>query len=384
MPGVDRSMYSTAVYSAHSRLARVAVGAAPLLALLLQSRPAAAQTVAFSSTSFNSGKLGTSWDHTVPAGGQGRYLLYGISVDWTGGSPTVMSAQYKGVDLVKLGSADDPGRSHIEIWGMANPPEGANLASVRLTANASFVAGAASFTGVTATGPIGALVSATGTSTRATLNLASVTGEQLFTVYASGTEPLSLDPEAPLQRHWFFAAGGGGSGPGGGSASIAWNASPSQGWLLAGLVLRPDLPTDGGTPPAPDAAPDTPPPGMDGSTTPDTGGPTTPDTGSTMPDTGGSTPDTGPAMPDGGSPIPDAGVDVDAPDAVTATDAGPDPVDGATARDSAGAPDVAISVRDIDVRVGCACRLGAPAPPAAAAPALVVLLGLVLTRRRRR
>jgi hypothetical protein len=305
--------------------------------LLVAEPPLSAQSVSFWSTSSNTGGVNLGWSHTIAPGGEARYLLVGVSVDWSSRSPTVMSATYAGLPLGLLGTADDPGRAHLEIWGLPDPPEGNNLMSVRLTENASVAAGAASFTGVDPVRSTGPFLFAAGSSARATLELPTVAGERSFSVYAAGTDPSSLDTESPHEGHWARLFGGGGSGPGGAGPTIVWNASPSQSWILAGITLKPLLlpGADAGDPDggvadaaAPDASPD-------------------PDAVDSAEEHPGDPPDS--ANP--GDSVLDA-PGFDSPEDVAASfDGTPDEVS-----------DGAVVIRDIDLRIGCACRAGASAP----------------------
>jgi MYXO-CTERM domain-containing protein len=343
--------------------------AVPLLLLLLAAAHPASAQVAFSSASANTGRIASGWDHTVPAGGQGRYLLFGVSIESSVDAPTVMSATYAGLPLTRLGFADLAGTGRIEIWGLANPPEGTNLASVRLTANAFFTAGAASFTGVDQASSTGLFTTAMGSSGGAAINVSSAAGDRVFTVYASDTDPISLDADSPQQRHWFIIRGAGGSSPGGSGDPVRWTANPSQTWLLAGLAVK--APVSAGT----DAGSDTAVADSNGppaDALPDTAGP---DAATPPADASGSTDgvpprDTG-GVSDAGTPSADGSIPSGGSDGLAA------------GRDSAHPDEDNIAVRDIDVRVGCACRHGPEGRAGVATPSLLALLAAALRRRSR-
>ena len=333
--------------------------------LCLFARLAEAQVVV-SATSSNTGAIAIGWDHTVPPGGQNRYLLFGVSVDWTNRTPTVQSATYGGVALTRLATADSAGASHLEIWGLANPPEGLNLASVRLTANAGLTAGAVSFTGVDQTSSTGPFLFSTGSGMRVTVASLSAAGDRVFSVVAADGDPIALTAEAPHQSHWFVGNGAGGSSPGGGAQTIAWNASSSQNWTLGSLVVKAaTTDADGGTTdasPATDASPDS---GVDAGTT--DAGPDRANDGLPSADLagsdGGSGSDGGASGADGGGASADSGGS-GADGGGSGADGGGSGADGGGAGPDASvsAADAAIGFRDIDVRVGCACDLGGSGP----------------------
>ncbi len=245
-----------------------ALGALLGLLLLLVTAPVRAQAVALVSSSFNAGSLQASWDHTVPPGGQNRYLLVGVSLRHVQRATVVAEARF--VDaanvtrpLALLGSATFPGQVRIELWGLAAPSEGQGVITVRLDATGGLVAGALSFTGVHQVASIGALVSNMGTGATASVAVPSATGEAIVSVFANNGFVLPV-PRAPHTSQWAFQGqlfGAGGHEAGRTGATVVWDTpGASLPWLLAGVSVKPaqpaTLPPDAGPP---DLPPDLPP-----------------------------------------------------------------------------------------------------------------------------
>jgi MYXO-CTERM domain-containing protein len=389
----------------------------PLLALLAvagSAGSAAAQSVTFVSSSFNSGSLQAAWSHTVPAGGQDRYLLVGVSLRHVQRATVVTEARF--VDamnvtqpLTMIGSATFTGQARVELWGLAAPGEGEGVITVRLDASGGLVAGALSFNGVHQTTPAGPVVSNMGMSDSASVVVPSAPGEAIVSVFAGNGNVLPV-AGAPHVGRWSFQGlllGTGGSEPGRAGATVFWDSpGASQPWLLAGLSLKPaqvvapppdaapDLAPDVMPPPADVAVLDTTPPPVDTAPPPADTGPPPADTAATD-GPGGGTLDSSPSPADtsvvDSTPI-DAGPGPDdRPDtgAVPADGGGGGTDAGSTGDGGAGASDGGDARVDVHGRaydIGCACRFGAPAAGPSAGPlaALALLALLALVRRRRR
>jgi hypothetical protein len=240
-------------------------GARPLgallgLLLLLVTAPVRAQAVALVSSSFNTGSLQASWSHTVPPGGQNRYLLVGVSLRHVQRATVVSEARF--VDaanvtqpLALLGSATSPGQVRIELWGLAAPSEGQGVITVRLDATGGLVAGGLSFTGVHQVASIGAVVSNMGTGATASVAVPSATGEAIVSVFGNNGIVLPV-PRAPHTSQWAFQGqlfGAGGHEAGRTGATVVWDTpGASLPWLLAGVSVKPAqpvaLPPDAGPP----------------------------------------------------------------------------------------------------------------------------------------
>jgi hypothetical protein len=382
---------------------------AVLLALLVvagSARSAAAQSVTFVSSSFNSGSLQAAWSHTVPAGGQDRYLLVGVSLRHVQRATVVTEARF--VDamnvtqpLTMIGSATFTGQARVEMWGLATPSEGQGVITVRMDASGGFVAGALSFNGVHQTAPAGPVVSNMGMSDTASVVVPSAPGEAIVSVFAGNGNVLPV-ARAPHVGRWSFLGlllGAGGSEPGRAGATLLWDSpGASQPWLLAGLSLKPAQPVAPPPDASPDLAPDVMPPPTDVAALDTTPPPvdTTPPPADTAPTDGpgGGAVDSSPSPADtrvvdstpiDGGPGPDDRPDtgaVPADGGGGGTDAGPTGDGGADATDGG---DARVDVHGRAYDIGCACRFGAPAagqPSAGPLAALALLALLTLARRR--
>lgn len=200
-----------------------------------------------------------TWSHTVA--GSNRILMVGVSLR-NSGTPnqTVGSVTYNTVGLTWLGSAGYTTNSHVEIWYLVGPATGAHNVVVTLTAgNAAtrIVAGAASFTGVKQTTPLGSFMSAasTTTSSPATVDVTSVNeGEVvmdcLMVRVPSGTTTTATAAGGQTQRWNAVSTYGSSSnargasshkpGPvGGGTVTMSWTLSNNQYWAIGAVALKP-------------------------------------------------------------------------------------------------------------------------------------------------
>ncbi|MCA9012136.1 MAG: DUF4347 domain-containing protein, partial [Planctomycetaceae bacterium] len=117
---------------------------------------------------------GTSltFSHTVAAG-TNRVMFVEIAIDGLGANVT--SVTYGGVALTQVGRG--AGNHAVEIWKLVNPTVGTANVVINFAGTTTAAAGATTFNGVDQTTPNGTFVSATGTSTTATFNVASAVGD---------------------------------------------------------------------------------------------------------------------------------------------------------------------------------------------------------------
>lgn len=156
-----------------------------LLFLAAVSSRAQAQIAFDASSSANTGAVdqtSLTWSHTVGAGSN-RILVVGVSIRNSAGQ-TVSSVTYAGVGLTFIGAQSNGTNSRIEMWRLLAPATGTNSIVVTMSAGAHFVGGAASFTGVDQTTPLGTFVSATGNTSTPTVNASSATGEVVIDTLA--------------------------------------------------------------------------------------------------------------------------------------------------------------------------------------------------------
>ncbi|MFI3186795.1 MAG: DUF4347 domain-containing protein [Methylococcaceae bacterium] len=118
-----------------------------------------------------------TWSHTVNSG-TNRVLFVELSIN--GVSAIANSVTYGGVSMTLVGRAG--GNHGIEIWRLINPTVGTANVVASLAGATPVAGGAATFNGVNQTTPTGTFVSATGTSTTASVTVASATGDVVMDV----------------------------------------------------------------------------------------------------------------------------------------------------------------------------------------------------------
>jgi len=200
-----------------------------------------------------------TFSHTVGAG-TNRLLIVGVSIRNIDAGDTVNSVTYGGVSLTRAGFVANGNRSRVEIWSLVSSPTGSNNVVVTLIgANiASFVVGAASFTGVNQTSPLGSFSSATGRSTTPSVNVTSVNeGEVVIDVVGKQNNSETLVVNSSQSQRWnrmttnpgnnAAKENGAGStepGPdGGGNVLMSWSLANSRQWAIGALAIKPANPT---------------------------------------------------------------------------------------------------------------------------------------------
>jgi uncharacterized repeat protein (TIGR01451 family) len=162
---------SAAPHPTRARATKVLGALALLLALLAVPYSRAQVAVADPSTNGTADLTGSgtvTFTHTTSAT-TNRLLIVGVSMNITNSTTTgVVSVTYNGTALNFVGAHNDAGLTRrVEMWYLLNPATGANLTinvNVNVTAGQTVgvVAGAATFSGVDQTVPLGTFVSADG------------------------------------------------------------------------------------------------------------------------------------------------------------------------------------------------------------------------------
>jgi MYXO-CTERM domain-containing protein len=360
----------------HLRPRRAGLFAAALLASLAAPRPAGAAVIldAFAQGSTASSN---SLDNTAFTVGTGNDRLMIIVVSMNGEVP-VTSVSYRGINATRYfvqGSSQPGSLCRTEIWRLVDPPSGASVVKVTLSSATEFGVGVVSYSNVDQKTPTSMVTTATGGTSPVRVSVAVPDSRPVLAATClGGSWAMRMGPDAVHgpgdTTLWDFTeknvVGLGAQQVAQGGGTVSWNVTWADpfAWAAAGLSITPA----GLMPPPPDAAPDL---------APDVG----PDVGrDTRPpgDPMAAPPDAG---PDAAAPPPlDAGADgQELADAqVPEEDPDPPPADGPLARpgDPGGT-----TIRDVNLEVGCACRLGGHGRPVLL-PALA--LGLLLVRRRRR
>ncbi|HEX9636205.1 MAG TPA: hypothetical protein VGB99_01630, partial [Acidobacteriota bacterium] len=229
--------------------------------------PSAAQEQGIGFDAATSADTGTAtaasltFSHTVGATGVDRLLIVGVSIR-NSGSQTVSSVTYGGVGLTQVGAISNSNKARVEIWRLVAPATGANDVEVTMSAAARFVAGAASFTDVDQSAPLGAFSSNTGSSTTPTVDLSGLLeGEVVIDTIANENlatgNPLPIAGAGQTER-WndrTTSSSAGENTPGagstepapaaGGSINMSWTLEASRNWAIGAVVLKPTNPANG-------------------------------------------------------------------------------------------------------------------------------------------
>jgi MYXO-CTERM domain-containing protein len=373
----------------HLRPRTAGLFAAALLASLSAPRPGRAAVVldAFAQGSTASSP---SLDNTAFTVGTGSDRLMIIVVSMNGEVP-VTSVSFRNISATRyfIQASNQPGAlCRTEIWRLVDPPSGAGFVKVSLTSATEFGVGVISYSGVDQKTPTSTVTTATGGTSPIRVSVPAPDNRPVLAVAClGGTWAMRAGPDAVAGPNdavvWDFTeknvVGLGAQQTQQGGGTVSWNVTwpDTFAWVAAGVSITPvpppPPPPDAGPDLAPDVGPDTRPPN-------DPMPPPLPDAGVDLPPP--------PPPPDAGEdaqiPEEDAGEIEPGPDAdIVSDDAdadidppppgdGPVPVPG----DPSGT-----TVRDVNLEVGCACRLGGHGRPGLL-PALA--LGLLVVRRRRR
>ena len=118
-----------------------------------------------------------SFAHTVAAG-INTELFVEVAIDGLGANVTGVT--YGGQALTQVGRGT--GNHAVEIWALAAPAAGLHNVTINFAGNTAATAGAITFNGVDQISPTGTFVSASGTSTAASVAVASAPGDLVLDV----------------------------------------------------------------------------------------------------------------------------------------------------------------------------------------------------------
>lgn len=206
---------------------------------------AGAAIVLDSTTNANGITALLTWSHTV---GMGNSRLLIVGTAHRDGNMSVTSVTYGGTALTSIGSQNGPGnQNQATLWYLINPPTGTANISVSLSGSKDVTAGAASFTGVNQTTPLGTLNSLSGTSTTASVVVSSAAGEVVIDAVAANGDAVSLTAAGGQSVLWNIGTGtaggnvrGGSSNqPGASSVTMSWTLAASKPWAIGAISLKP-------------------------------------------------------------------------------------------------------------------------------------------------
>lgn len=209
----------------------------------------AAVTVDATSNVVTSTRTATSasWSHTVGTGSN-RMLVVGVSLVDTS-TNNVTGITYGSVALTRIGTVSRTSSSYryiTEIWYLLSPASGTDTITVNVANTASIVAGAVSFAGVNLGDPIGAFVSANGSSRTPSVNATTVAGDVVIdTMTTRGGRTCTVGSGQTAQWNPTSAGGSGyAKGQGstklaaGGSTTMSWSINQSSNWTIGAVPIH--------------------------------------------------------------------------------------------------------------------------------------------------
>ncbi len=189
-----------------------------------------------------------TWQHTISATANDRYLLVGVSTGTSAVTPTAVSFGAQPMGLI---ASRVNGSSGAFIYGLVAPGRGTGTITVTLPAGpCSVVAGSLSYTGVLQASSTGTAATAAGTGTSASASPSTVQGDKVIAVLASNGAT-SATPQAGATVRWSAIQGtvlGAGdtasrSGAGTFNVTMSWTLSPSSEFALASVPIHAAAPT---------------------------------------------------------------------------------------------------------------------------------------------
>ncbi len=230
---------------ARRRTSRLAVPVLLALLAILAARPAVGAILVDSvSSAQGNATTNLTWSHTVGAGPD-RALVVGVS---NSSNSQVRRVTYGGTPLTLIVSrVGGGGNTRVSLWILVAPPSGPADVAVTLNGAEDIAAGAVSFTGVEQGTPVGGSASRRGTSTLASVTIASAPEELVVDAVAARGNALTITPGAGQSQFWNFGTGGGGNDviggastePGAASVTMSWTLAASRSWAIGAARLRP-------------------------------------------------------------------------------------------------------------------------------------------------
>jgi len=189
-----------------------------------------------------------TWQHTIGATANDRYLLVGVSTGASAVSPVAVTF---GAQTLGLLASQTNGTSGAFLYGLVAPARGTGTITVTLPAGpCSVVAGSLSYSGVSQTGSTGTAATAGGTGTTASVSPSTVQGDKVISVLASNGAT-SATPQAGATVRWsatqgtLLGAGDTATRTGGGTFNVtmSWTLAPSSEFALVGIPIHAAAPT---------------------------------------------------------------------------------------------------------------------------------------------
>ena len=189
-----------------------------------------------------------TWQHTIGATANDRYLLVGVSTGASAVTPTSVSF---GAQPMALLTSQVTGTSGAFLYGLVAPTRGTATITVTLPAGpCSAVGGSLSYTGVDQATSTGTAATAGGTGTTASVSPSTVQGDKVISVLSSNGAT-SATPQAGAIVRWsassgaVLGAGDTASRTGGGTFNVtmSWTLAPSSPFALVAIPIHAVAPT---------------------------------------------------------------------------------------------------------------------------------------------
>ena len=208
------------------------------------------EPIAPDATGSATGTCGTplTWQHTIGATANDRYLLVGVSTGASAVTPTSVTFGAQGMGLL---ASQATGTAGVFIYGLVAPTRGTGTITVTLPAGpCSAVGGSLSYTGVDQTTSTGTPATAGGTGTTASVSPSTVQGDKVISVL-SAVGATSATPQAGALVRWSATSGtvlGAGdtasrTGTGTVNLTMSWTLAPSSPFALAAVPVHAVVPT---------------------------------------------------------------------------------------------------------------------------------------------
>ena len=140
-------------------------------------------------------------------------------------------------------------QTRIEIWRLIAPASGTAAVTVTMSAAAVFGGGAASFSDVDQTTPLGTFAGDGDNTTTPTVTVTSAAGELVFDTVGARGDATALTVGAGQTQLWNYTTGstvghvigGGSTEPGAASVTMSWTESVLIGrsWAIGAVPIRP-------------------------------------------------------------------------------------------------------------------------------------------------
>ncbi len=184
------------------------------------------------------------WNHTTGSRDD-RLLVVAVYLGQGSGATVVSSVKYGSTDMTYLRNDTNSGYIRTEFWYLVAPSAGRFEINVTLSASEVFGAGAASFSGVNQTSPIGDHDGVTANSNTVSLSITSATDDMVIDVLGA-LLITTLTEDSEQTKRWDSvagsepntAAGAGSTEPGAASVTVGWTVTPVRQSALSVANIR--------------------------------------------------------------------------------------------------------------------------------------------------